>query len=392
MVAVATFVADTTTPVRAYAALRRAAGDSASFLLESAVSGERWGRHSVIGYRPRHEITLQSSGHWVGAHGLPHGMRPVAGARDPLDAARSLFDPGESGGASDHPAARFARSYVGYLAWDAVHALDRAPGSGPRGSSPLARLFGGATVVVFDALSQTATIAAEDAADVERARGHLERPPTSSPISVPSRARLPEDLEREVDDAAFAALVRRAQGRVAADQVLEVVLSRKFGVPRAGRDPFDAYRAMRVLAPSPYMVFLDLPPAPGERTRTQIAAASAETLVRREGSGEPPLDVLRAAFPAASSSGNPKDRAIAIIREVEPGPRGVYGGAIGYIGKSGELDFASAVRTIVCKDDRFTVSAGAGIVATTDPARAAQETNERARSMLAAVDAAGRAG
>ena len=326
----------------------------------------------------------------MGAHGLPHGMPPVAGARDALDAAASLFDPGDGGGAPEHPAARFARAYVGYLAWDAVHAIDKAPGSGARGSAPLARFFGGATVVVFDALSHTATIAAEDAADVERARAHLDRPPSSSGIPVPSRARLPEDLEREIDDAGFAELVRRAQDRIAADQVIEIVLSRKFSVPRAGRDPFDAYRAMRVLAPSPYMLFLDLPPAPGERTRTQIAGASGETLVRREGSGEPPLDVLRAAFPAASVSGDPKDRAVAIIRDLEPGPRGLYGGAIGYIGKSGDLDFASAARTVVCKDDRFVVSAGAGIVAATDPLGAAQETSERARSMLAAVDAASR--
>ena len=58
MVATLTFVADTMTPVRAYAALRRAAGDAASFLLESVVGGERWGRYSILGYDPKHEVTL----------------------------------------------------------------------------------------------------------------------------------------------------------------------------------------------------------------------------------------------------------------------------------------------------------------------------------------------
>src|SRR5450432_1274192 len=92
MVATLTFVADTLTPVRAYAALRRAAGDTASFLLESVVGGERWGRYSILGYDPKHEVTLQPSGYWVGAHGLPHGMRSADDARDPLEAARSLFE------------------------------------------------------------------------------------------------------------------------------------------------------------------------------------------------------------------------------------------------------------------------------------------------------------
>src|SRR5258708_6098136 len=120
MVAIATFVADTMTPVRAYAALRRAAGDEASFLLESVVGGERWGRYSILGYRPKHEVTLQPSGYGVGAPGLRQGRPAAAGARDALDAARSLFEPSSPspGDGRAHPAARFARAYVGYIAWD----------------------------------------------------------------------------------------------------------------------------------------------------------------------------------------------------------------------------------------------------------------------------------
>src|ERR1700723_1738781 len=91
MVATLPFVADTMTPVRAYAALRRAAADAASFLLESVVGGERWGRYSILGYRPRHEMTLLPGGEWVGAGGEPVPVR--AGAHDPLEAARALFEP-----------------------------------------------------------------------------------------------------------------------------------------------------------------------------------------------------------------------------------------------------------------------------------------------------------
>ncbi|MGA7124495.1 MAG: anthranilate synthase component I family protein [Polyangiaceae bacterium] len=477
MVAIATFVADTMTPVRAYAALRRAAGDAASFLLESVVGGERWGRYSILGYRPKHEATLQASGHWVGAHGLPHGMRPAPGARDALDAARSLFEP--SADESDdpiHPAARFARAYVGYIAWDLVHVIDKVPGWGARVTSPLARFFGGATIVVFDGLSHTVTIAADDPTDVERARAHLDRLPPPSPIALPDRARLPANVEVDVDDAAYEATVRRAQDYIAAGDAFQIVLARKFSVPRAGRDPFDAYRAMRVLNPSPYMYFLDLPPAPGERTRTQIAGASPETLVRLEdhkmtvcpiagtrqrGRTEeeddvlarellanpkecaehvmlidlgrndvgrvaetgsvrvvrqmeveryshvmhlvsevtgrvpaetPPLEVLRSAFPAGTLSGAPKLRAMQIIRELESGPRGIYGGAIGYVTKGGDLDFAIAIRTAVCKDERFWVTAGAGIVEASDPASEATETRDKARGVLCAIEAAGRGG
>ncbi|MCL2450609.1 MAG: hypothetical protein FWD17_16800, partial [Polyangiaceae bacterium] len=83
MVSTLTLVADTLTPVRAYAALRKAAPESASFLLESVVGGERWGRYSILGYRPKHEMTLGADGQWVGAGGVP-----IAGldGRDPLDA------------------------------------------------------------------------------------------------------------------------------------------------------------------------------------------------------------------------------------------------------------------------------------------------------------------
>jgi anthranilate synthase component I len=476
MVATLTFVADTITPVRAYAALRRAAGDTASFLLESVVGGERWGRYSILGYDPKHEVTLQPSGHWVGAHGLPHGMRSAADARDPLEAARSLFEGSTDARDASNPAARFAKSYVGYMAWDLVHAIDKVPGWGSRITSPLARFFGGATIVVFDGLSHTVTIAAEDAADVERARAHLDRMAPLAPLALPDRARIPGDVQVDLDDAQYMQLVRRAQEYIAAGDAFQIVVARQFSVPRAGRDPFDAYRAMRVLNPSPYMYFLDLPPAPGERTRTQIAGASPETLVRLEGGTmtvrplagtrprgktpeedaalgrelladpkeraehvmlidlgrndvgrvaetgtvkvvrqmeieryshvmhivsevtghvpptTPPLEVLRAAFPAGTLSGAPKVRAMQIIRELEAAPRGIYGGAVGYVSKTGDLDFAIAIRTAVCKDDRFVVTAGAGIVEASDPASEAEETRNKARAVLCAIETAGRAG
>jgi anthranilate synthase component 1 len=102
----------------------------------------------------------------------------------------------------------------------------------------------------------------------------------------------------------------------------------------------------------------------------------------------PPLEVVRAAFPAGTLSGAPKVRAMQIIRELEARPRGVYGGAVGYVAKTGDLDFAIAIRTAVCKGDSFEVTAGAGVVEASDPKSEADETRNKARGVLCAIEAA----
>jgi anthranilate synthase component 1 len=102
----------------------------------------------------------------------------------------------------------------------------------------------------------------------------------------------------------------------------------------------------------------------------------------------PPLEVVRAAFPAGTLSGAPKVRAMQIIRELEARPRGMYGGAVGYVAKTGDLDFAIAIRTAVCRGDSFEVTAGAGIVEASDPKSEADETRSKARAVLCAIEAA----
>jgi len=97
------------------------------------------------------------------------------------------------------------------------------------------------------------------------------------------------------------------------------------------------------------------------------------------------IDVLRAAFPAGTLSGAPKIRAMEIIDELEPVRRGVYGGAVGYLGWSGNMDTAIAIRTAVIKDGTLYVQAGAGIVADSDPAREWEETMSKARAIFRAV-------
>lgn len=101
-----------------------------------------------------------------------------------------------------------------------------------------------------------------------------------------------------------------------------------------------------------------------------------------------PLDVLRATLPAGTLSGAPKVRAMEIIDELEPVKRGIYGGAIGYIGFHGDMDLAIAIRTALLKDGRLHVQAGAGIVADSDPGAEWQETQNKARAVLRAAEMA----
>ncbi|MCX5740902.1 MAG: chorismate-binding protein [Proteobacteria bacterium] len=97
------------------------------------------------------------------------------------------------------------------------------------------------------------------------------------------------------------------------------------------------------------------------------------------------LDVLRAAFPAGTLSGAPKIRAMEIIDELEPHQRGIYGGAVGYVSYTGNLDLAIAIRTLVSVGDSIYVQAGAGLVADSVPEVEYQETINKARAVLRAV-------
>ncbi len=464
-----TFVADGLTPVRAYAALRHAAGDRASFLFESVVGGERWGRYSIIAFAPTDEWLLFADG-WQsrGDAGELRADGDLFGrASQVFRAAGNVVNQVAESRASSLAHARF-----GFVAYDVVSVLTKVD-AWPGVNAPLARFFGGATIVLFDNLRQCVTIAGGDAPSRGEVFGLLNAASALVALRVPDRTLLPSGVVESTSDGQFAANVRRIQAYIAAGDAFQVVLARSFAVKQDGRDPFDVYRSMRVLNPSPYMYYLDLPPAPGQTSRTQIAGASPETLVRLEdsvmtvrpiagtrprGHGEvednalaaellgdakeraehlmlidlgrndvgrvcevgsvnvvrkfeieryshvmhlvsevqgrvrkdvPPLDVLRAAFPAGTLSGAPKVRAMQIIRELESGPRGIYGGAIGYMGDDQDLDFAIAIRTAVCYESTFTVTAGAGIVEASDPQAEADETRNKARGVLCAIENAG---
>jgi anthranilate synthase component 1 len=100
------------------------------------------------------------------------------------------------------------------------------------------------------------------------------------------------------------------------------------------------------------------------------------------------LDALRAVFPAGTVSGAPKIRAMEIIAELEGEQRGVYAGAVGYVGFNGDLDTCIALRTMVVKDGIAYVQAGGGVVADSDPAAEYEESCNKAAALLRAIDAA----
>jgi anthranilate synthase component 1 len=261
------------------------------------------------------------------------------------------------------------------------------------------------------------------------------------------------------------AAVERCKEYVRAGDVIQIVLSQRFSGPLGSCAPFDIYRALRTLNPSPYMFYLRL----GE---TLVIGASPEVLVRKENErvevrpiagtrprGRTPeedlalekelladpkeraehimlvdlgrndlgrvcltgtvevselmvieryshvmhivsnvrgqlapntraLEVLRATFPAGTLSGAPKIRAMEIIDELEPARREIYGGAVGYFSFSGNMDMAIVIRTLVVKDGVIHLQAGAGIVADSDPATEYEETLNKARGAMKAVEMA----
>jgi anthranilate synthase component 1 len=100
------------------------------------------------------------------------------------------------------------------------------------------------------------------------------------------------------------------------------------------------------------------------------------------------LDALASCFPAGTVSGAPKVRAMQIINTLEPSARGIYAGAVGYLDFAGNLDFCIAIRTIVLEAGKAYVQAGAGIVADSNPTAEYEETRDKARAMMRALDLA----
>jgi anthranilate synthase component I len=467
--------ADLETPISVYMKLR---GGMPSFLLESVEGGERIARYSFIGIKPKAQYILRDGQIEIED---ADGTRTIQYDNDPtyfLQQEMSRFNsPALAPGASIKAQAgvpRFIGGLVGYLGYESVRFFEPTlEARMKRGQIPDGIYLLADTVIAFDHARRNLSLIAnvldgdDDSAnrklDEIESRIHALLPPTQ-PHEVQS-----SKTHSNMTQGRFEDMVRDAREHIAVGDIFQVVLSQRF-TRETSVEPFDVYRAVRRLNPSPYMFFFDfglvddeplfivgsspemfvrlegrtasLRPIAGTRPRgadSDADAALAQELLADpkeraehvmlvdlgrndlgrvceygtvkvsdfftvekyshvmhivshiEGKLRPDLtafDLVRAAFPAGTVSGAPKVRALEIISELEPDARGAYAGMVGYFGFDGNMDTCLAIRTMVGRGDTFSVQAGAGIVADSNPTTEFQETVNKASAMLKAIEMA----
>ena len=271
---------DLETPVGAF---RKLGDQDGSVLLESVEHGERWGRYSFIGTDPFATLTIRGGrASWTG--------RPPAGLSDgpPLEVLREALRRLRSPSLPGLPPL-FAGA-VGYLGYDLVRELERLPDQTeddlrlPEGMLVFPR-----SVVVFDHLGQrlvlVANVVVNQATDLDAAYADATRridalaarlsvPLATTPTPLPA-AGPPAAAASDLAPGRYQEMVRQAKEHIGAGDVFQVVPSQRFSVPTSA-DPFDVYRVLRVVNPSPYMYFLRLP-------GVTIAGSSPEVLVTVQG-------------------------------------------------------------------------------------------------------------
>jgi anthranilate synthase component 1 len=428
------------------------------FLLESVEHGDRIGRFSFIGFGDGLEVT--SDGHSIQAGSTRiETDGTVTGLMDGLrKALASAPTPGPVSGSVP-----FAGGLVGAVGFDVAH---RLAGSIPPPSAigPEILLYGPPSVVVFDHLSRRAALLHDGP---EEDRQALRKEVISLLATGVTRSEAGAGFAEptpSMTQAEYMAAVESAREHIAAGDVYQLVLSVSFS-GESDLEPFDVYRGLRLLNPSPYMYFCEL----GE---TRVIGSSPEALVRLRGTGaelrpiagtrprynddetdrraesellddakeaaehvmlvdlarndlgrvavpgsirvdpyraieryshvmhlvsgvtgvlEPgadAFDLFAAAFPAGTVVGAPKVRALELLAELEPVPRGIYAGTVGYFGHGGSMDQAIAIRTVVMSEGRYSYQAGAGIVADSSPAAEWEEVRSKAGAMRGALESA----
>jgi anthranilate synthase component 1 len=448
--------ADLVTPVSAYLKIARG---NYSFLLESGEGGERLPRYSFIGTDPYRTLTTRGGGR-----------------TDPLELiAREL---GERRPVAVSGLPHFCGGALGYLAYEVVRRWEDlpAPDSDPLALPESVFMFVD-SLVMFDHANNRIRVISHTCPDADADRAYqtavnkidelvnrLEQPLDCRPISIlDSRnetARISCNLTREE----FEASVEKARQYIIAGEAIQIVLSQRLSRPTIAH-PFNIYRALRDINPSPYMFFLNLNdfqligsspeilvkvanggvttrPLAGTRPRgkttawdellenelrsdekekaehvmlvdlgrNDIGRVSVPGTVRVSGLMDveryshvmhlvtnvdgrlrpelTPFDALRACFPAGTVSGAPKIRAMEIIAELEPDRRGAYAGCVGYFSFSGDMDTAITIRTIIVNNGIAHVQAGAGIVYDSVPVYEYEETLNKARALLHAIEQA----
>jgi anthranilate synthase component 1 len=459
--------ADLETPISVYMKLR---GEGASFLLESVEGGERIARYSFIGIKPRAQYIIRGGEIEI----IESDSTRVITLDEKVDPTYFLQE--EMSRFKFVPQAgvpRFIGGLVGYLGYESVRFFE--PTLKPRmtrgATVPDGIYLLADTVIAFDHARRSLSLIANVLdGDIESANRKLDEIESRilQPLPLMGHRDVQSSKTRSnMTQGRFEDMVRDAKEYIAAGDIFQVVLSQRF-TRETNVEPFDVYRSVRRLNPSPYMFFFDfglvddeplfivgsspemfvrlegrtasLRPIAGTRPRGADAEGDA-TLAQElladpkeraehvmlvdlgrndlgrvceygtvkvsdfftiekyshvmhivshvEGKLRPDLtafDLVRAAFPAGTVSGAPKVRALEIIAELEPDARGAYAGTVGYFGFDGNMDTCLAIRTMVGRGNTFTVQAGAGIVADSNPNTEYQETVNKASAMLKAIE------
>jgi anthranilate synthase component I len=457
---------DLLTPAAAF--LRVAHGRRRVFLLESVEGGERLARYSFIGWDPF--IVVRGKGNTVWCERQGETVQEKTQGFDKLRQISAGFKPVPM---PDLPP--FLGGGVGYFAYDIVRQFEKLPSvaTDDLGLDDYQVMYF-STILAFDHLRHRIHIITNIFNDrgmdsleakyqdallrIEQIEKRL-----TTPLSLPSpspREAIPEP-ESNVTESDYYSNIETAKSHIQAGDIFQVVLSQRFAM-KISCDPFDIYRALRFINPSPYMFFLRMdnvhmvgaspemlvkvnngrveygPIAgtrPRGRTPEEDAQLSKELLADEkeraehimlvdlgrndlgrvcsfgsvkvtdlmriekyshvmhlvssvEGALRKDLDcfhALESCLPAGTVSGAPKVRAMEIIEALEPRRRGVYGGAVGYVDFSGNLDTCIALRTLMIKDGIAYIQAGGGIVADSDPKREREESINKASALIRAV-------
>jgi len=468
---------DSLTPVTAFAAI--AQNSPHAFLLESVVGGEKIARYSFLGADP--QTVFQATRDQVSIEGPGGSIKDTCG--DPLAKLAELLASYRAVHLPELP--RFGGGAVGYAGYDVVRYYEPLPNA-PQDDRRLPDLLFGIydTMVVFDHVRKTILVIANAhverdgiQAGYENACSRIEKTVQRLACARPSRVvhidhtgdpklSFTSNFERD----GFCRAVDSCKEYIRAGDIFQVVLSQRLRVDTPA-DPFDIYRALRVVNPSPFMFYVKSPrvilvgsspeimcrvedgvvtnrPLAGTRRRGRTdeedRALEAELLadpkeraehimlvdlgrndvgrVSELGSvklnevmvveryshvmhissevegrlapGHNAFDALRASLPVGTVSGAPKVRAMQIIDEFEPTRRGPYAGAVGYVDFAGNMDTCIALRTmIITPGDIFGkhavyVQAGAGIVADSQPELEYNETINKAKGLLRAIEIA----
>jgi anthranilate synthase component 1 len=465
---------DTLTPVSAFCKIQE--GDWA-FLFESVVGGERLGRYSFLGAGPFQQF--EAYGRQVR---ITTGQHMIE--REDADPLRLLQEQIATFRTPHvHGLPRFLGGCVGYASYDTVRYVERLPKAPPddRGLPDLCFGFYD-RMVVFDHLQKTIIVAAHAptggdlrsayqsaCARVDRLVERLQQGVADLQLTdIDPQATLPENeritCTSNFTREEFLAAVEKCKEYIRAGDIFQVVLSQRLQTETRAR-PFDIYRTLRVVNPSPFLFYLKMGPvclvgsSPEIMVRVEADRVTIRPLAgtRRRGASEeedeqlaqelvsdpkeraehimlvdlgrndvgrvarfgtvqlsdvltveryshvmhlcstvtgrllPGLtafDALRACLPAGTLSGAPKVRAMEIIDELEPHRRGPYGGAVGYVDFGGNMDTCIALRTMVLKGQTAYLQAGAGIVADSVPETEYEETMNKARGLLRALEMA----